>query len=221
MSPASATVEPCPDGWRTRGSVPRRTARHCAHRPSYRPINQFVDSIRDRDGRGWAPYIAPMHGGADAEVLSILRDPGPAAQDGSGSGFLAVENDDPTAERHVRLFLAAGISPRRVLPWNAYPWYFNRQPTAAELDAGAAVIVELLGLLPNLKVVLLQGRDAEAGWKKVTRSLSAPIEERGVTVLATIHPGRQVLFTPDRQERDRRVAHQEATLAHVAEIVAG
>lgn len=183
------------------------------------PINVFVDSIRDRDGRGWAPYVAPLHGGTDAEVLSILRDPGPATQDGVGSGFLAVENDDPTAERQMVLFESAGISPRQVLPWNAYPWYVNRAPSAAELDAGAQVIVELLELLPHLRVVLLQGRDAEAGWKRVARRLQEPVEDRGVSVVATIHPGRQALFTPDKDERARRVAHQEAAFAEVGRLV--
>lgn len=183
------------------------------------PINIFVDSIRDRDGRGWAPYVAPLHGGVDAQVLSVLRDPGPATQAGVGSGFLAVENDDPTAERQVVLFEAAGIVPRQVLPWNAYPWYVNRAPSAAELDAGAQVIVELLELLPDLRVVLLQGRDAEAGWKRAARKLSAPIEERGVTVVATIHPGRQALFTPDKDERARRIARQEAAFQQVGQLV--
>ncbi|MFF1876509.1 uracil-DNA glycosylase [Leifsonia sp. NPDC058230] len=128
--------------------------------PHIAPINRFVDSVRDRDGRGWAPYVAPLHAGVDARVLSILRDPGPATQDGLGSGFLAIENDDPTAERQMLLFESARITPRQVLPWNAYPWYFNRQPTASELDAGAEVIIELLELLPDLRVVMLQGRDA-------------------------------------------------------------
>jgi hypothetical protein len=89
--------------------------------PHMAPINAFVDKIRDKDGRGWVPYIAPHHGGTDAQILSILRDPGPAAHSDKGSGFLSVENDDPTAERQARLFETHGISPRIVLPWNAYP----------------------------------------------------------------------------------------------------
>jgi hypothetical protein len=79
--------------------------------PHIAPINQFVDSIQDRDGLGWAPYVAPLHGGVDAQVLSILRVPGPATRDGTGSGFLAIENDDPTAERQVKLFESASPSP--------------------------------------------------------------------------------------------------------------
>jgi hypothetical protein len=66
--------------------------------PHISPINQMVHDLRDQDGRGWLPEVAPMHGGIDARVLSVLRDPGPATQTGSGSGFLCVENDDPTAE---------------------------------------------------------------------------------------------------------------------------
>jgi len=100
--------------------------------PHVAPINAFVDSIRDRDGRGWALYVPPHHGGVDARVISVLRDPGPATQLGVGSGFISVENDDPTAERMARLFDRFGIPARVVLPWNAYPWYINASPNAAQ-----------------------------------------------------------------------------------------
>lgn len=83
--------------FRTAQSSGAHTETHIA------PINEFVDRIRDRDGRGWVPYVAPLHGGFDAQVLSILRDPGHATQDGAGSGCLCVENDDPTAERQAVL----------------------------------------------------------------------------------------------------------------------
>jgi hypothetical protein len=63
--------------FRAEQHAPALTAPHIA------PINRFVDSIRDRGGCRWAPYVAPLHGGVDAQVLSILRDPGPATQDGA------------------------------------------------------------------------------------------------------------------------------------------
>src|SRR5215211_5814233 len=66
--------------------------------PHVRPVNELVDELRCRHGRGWMPYVAPWHGGVLARVLSVLRDPGPKTQDGVGSGFLCIENDDPTAE---------------------------------------------------------------------------------------------------------------------------
>jgi len=62
-----------------------------------RPVNDLVEDLRAQ-GRGFVPYVAPLHGGVESRMLSILRDPGPATRDGVGSGFLCIENDDPAAE---------------------------------------------------------------------------------------------------------------------------
>lgn len=187
--------------------------------PHVAPINVFIQGIRDQCGRGWAPLIPPHHGGVDARVLSILRDPGPATRDGLGSGFISVENDDPTAERQALLFQQNGISPREVLPWNAYPWYINAAPNAEQSVAGAHVLIDLLKLLPELKVVLLQGRDAERSWKRVLKLSSTHGLANHLTVLTTIHPGRQALFHPNPAERARRTAHQEQTFRAVAKAL--
>lgn len=61
-------------------------------------INRWIDELRDPDGRGWMPHIAPMHAGTDAKVLSILSDPGPGAREDAGSGFLCIESNDRTAD---------------------------------------------------------------------------------------------------------------------------
>jgi hypothetical protein len=61
------------------------------------PINLLVDELRISE-RGWLPYVAPMYGGVNARLLSVLRDPGPKTRSEDGSGFLSMENDDPTAE---------------------------------------------------------------------------------------------------------------------------
>jgi hypothetical protein len=193
--------------------------REAATAPHMAPITRFVAAIRDRDGRGWAPGIAPHHGGVDARVLSVLRDPGPATQVGVGSGLLSVENDDPTAERQADLFAEHGIRDRDVLPWNAYPWYINAAPNAEQGRAGAEVLVELLRLLPRLEVVLLQGRDAERIWDRAL-VLDPALPGPGVEVLRTIHPGRQALFHRDPVERARRKAHQETTFARLGTILA-
>ena len=102
--------------------------------PHIAPINQFVDELR-RGGK-WAPYVAPMYGGTAARLLSVLRDPGPMTQDDVGSGFLCMENDDPTAETICGLFQDAGIIGSDIVPWNMYPWYINRLPKGLELDEG-------------------------------------------------------------------------------------
>jgi hypothetical protein len=38
--------------------------------PHVRPVNELVDDLRDQDGRGWMPHVAPLHGGVTARVLS-------------------------------------------------------------------------------------------------------------------------------------------------------
>ncbi len=127
-------------------------------------INRFIDELGVENEAGHPPYIPPICGGVDALALSISRDPGPKAGGIKGSGFLSIENDDPSAERMGRFLRGAGIDYRQVVPWNAYPWYFNGDPTAEQLCAGVEPLRGLIGLMPRLRVVLLHGpRQARAG----------------------------------------------------------
>ncbi|WP_328299213.1 uracil-DNA glycosylase [Streptomyces sp. NBC_00435] len=176
--------------------------------PHVRPINEMVDALREPEGRGWMPYVAPWHGGAAARVLSVLRDPGPKTLEGAGSGFLCVENDDPTAELQAQIFERAGIAPDDVTPWNAYPWYINRSPKAAELQAGAEVLKRLLGLMPRTEVVLLQGNEAQDVWRRLLKAHPDVVRDRTLEVVSTYHPGQQALFVRDPEERARRAQHR-------------
>ena len=189
--------------------------------PHVSAVNKFVDSLRDRDGRCWVPYVAPMHGGINSRLLFILRDPGPATQIGVGSGFLCIENDDPSAERQARAFEAAGIDPGDALPWNIYPWYINKKPTAVQRMAGVTVLVELISLLQHLEVVLLQGGDAQDGWKLLEVAHPSLVADRGLHVERTFHPSPQALFHPDPAVRQARSRDREETLARVASKLAG
>ena len=171
------------------------------------PINELVEELRQDPERGWMPYVAPMYGGVEARLLSVSRDPGPKTQDGDGSGFLCMENDDPTAERMCELFAGAGIEARDVVPWNAYPWYINRAPSAAELEAGIEPLKRLIDLMPRLSVVMLHGGDAKNGWKRFTRRFPRLIVERELYVIATYHTSRQAFWHPDPAVRDARKAH--------------
>ncbi|APU44687.1 uracil-DNA glycosylase [Streptomyces sp. TN58] len=187
--------------------------------PHVRAINELVDGLRDQDDRGWMPYVAPWHGGVDARVLSVLRDPGPKTQDGSGSGFLCVENDDPTAERQCHAFKEAGIDIRDTTPWNAYPWYINQKPDASQQEAGAEVLARLLGLMPNPRVVLLQGGDAQATWRRLEKRHPEFAGEVWFQVVRTYHPGRQALWSPDPEVRASREQHRKDALQRVADIL--
>ncbi|MFH9725420.1 uracil-DNA glycosylase [Streptomyces sp. NPDC017254] len=187
--------------------------------PHVRPINELVDALRGQDGRGWMPYVAPWHGGVEARVLSVLRDPGPKTQEGVGSGFLCVENDDPTAELQALIFEGAGVAPQDVTPWNAYPWYINRLPKAAELQAGVEVLRQLLRLMPRTEVVLLQGGQAQSVWRRLLKTHPGAVRDRTLEVISTYHPGRQALFVGDREERVRRAQHRIDSYQNVGDVL--
>lgn len=107
--------------------------------PHIGPINSLVDELMASPGRAGVPYVAPVYGGVDARVLFVARDPGPMTQpELGGSGFLSLENDDASAERFAILLDDAGIPVGETLPWNAYPWYINRQPRAKNLRTASS-----------------------------------------------------------------------------------
>jgi hypothetical protein len=186
--------------------------------PHIAPINEFVATLRNPLGGKWVPEVAPMHGGIDATILSVLRDPGPKTREGVGSGFLCIENDDPTAERQCELFEEYGISARCVLPWNAYPWYINRAPRAAERDEGATVLGKLIDLLPDVRAVLLQGNDAIDVWRRLIKQRPSLVMDRGIDIVESIHPGKQALWTPDLAEREARKSKQQRAYERLAAI---
>lgn len=165
------------------------------------PVTTYVDSLRT-DQR-WLPYVAPLHGGVNSRMLTVLRDPGKGTLHATGSGMLCIENDDQTAETQFLLMDAAGLTPADFTPWNAYPWFIDRAPTLTELREASPTLAGLLELLPDLEVVLLQGGDAQRAWEFVSSAHPA-IGERGLTVLATYHPSVQALRTPSAHQREAR-----------------
>lgn len=172
--------------------------------PHIVPINRFVDELNEL-GRGKAPYVAPMYGGVAARLLSVLRDPGPKTQsENEGSGFLCMENNDPTAERICGLFHESCIDAREIVPWNAYPWYINRNPRAAELDAGVEPLKRILDLLPELRVVMLHGGIAKKGWRRLIRKFPDVAATRRLLVLETYHTSPRAFIHRDPNVRDAR-----------------
>jgi hypothetical protein len=169
------------------------------------PINRFVDELGRVPGRDVVPYIAPMYGGVNARLLSVLRDPGPKTQKANGgSGFLCMENDDATAEAISNLFVEAEIDAGDIVPWNAYPWYINRAPKAAELGAGVSPLNRIIDLLPKLRVVMLHGGSAHDGWNRLTRQYPKIVAERGLLVIKTYHTSRQAFWHRDPLVREAR-----------------
>lgn len=189
--------------------------------PHVEGINRFVDSLiaeGESTGKGWMPYVAPWHGGAEARVLSILRDPGPKTHKEGGSGMLCIENDDPTAAKQCELF-AGKLSAHDLTPWNAYPWYINKPPTARQVTQGASVLGRLLTLMPDVRVVLLQGGHAQQVWKKFAHVAPSTIAQRRLVAVHTFHPGNQALQTSDPAERQRRIDRRIQAIHDVAAVL--
>lgn len=132
---------------------------------------------------------------------------------------MCTENDDPTAQRQAQMFAKVGVAPRDITPWNAYPWYVNRVLTAAERQAGVEPLLRLIDLMPRLRVVLLQGRDAQDGWKRVVTVRPRLVRDRCLTVVATYHPGRQALWSPDPKVRAARAQHRRDAYERVVQIL--
>ncbi|MEV6210123.1 uracil-DNA glycosylase family protein, partial [Kitasatospora sp. NPDC051914] len=113
----------------------------------------------------------------------------------------------------------AGIAPSDVTPWNACPWYINRSPNAAELQAGAEVLKQLLGLMPKAQVVLLQGNQAQDVWRRLLKTHPEAVRDRSLEVVSTYHPGRQALFVRDPEERVRRAQHRIDSYQKVGDVL--
>jgi hypothetical protein len=190
-----------------------------AHRydPHIAPINALVDRLSDPDGREWMPYVAPLHGGVDAAVLSLTRDPRPATQRRKGSGFLSLENDDAVAEQQWHRFAEAGIDLRTVLPWNAHPWYTPHAPTTAELEAGVNALARLVAVAPALEVVLLQGRTAREAWRALLARF--PETARGIKAVPAPSPRRALGRRPGATARTERLLEQREAFRLARQIL--
>ena len=141
--------------------------------PQSVPLTAFVDCIRkttDPHEPYWAPYFDPGSGGVAAQVLLLMESPGPQV---SQTGFVSLDNPDGTTENLSMLLRLAGLSRQKVLMWNSFPWQLSAKrvvmPTDENLEEAARYTLELLSLLPALKVVVLVGSRAALGWRDTSR----------------------------------------------------
>lgn len=119
------------------------------------PIRQFVRRIR-RERNAAVPDVDPAGPGVDAAVLLVLRDPGRLGA--LQTQHLSLMNPDRTAANQRRLFKAANLPPEICLFWNAVPWDLRgRDPSRADLEAGARYLRELIDLMNNEVVTVACG----------------------------------------------------------------
>jgi predicted house-cleaning noncanonical NTP pyrophosphatase (MazG superfamily)/uracil-DNA glycosylase len=164
-----------------------------------KPLIEWVDSVREVNGLPrQVPLPDPLDGGVNARLLVLLEAPGPKAVE---SGYISMDNPDPTARNLKRFLHEAGIERRCVLLWNIVPWYLAqpgskkiRAPRKAEMIEGGPILRSLLDRLPRLEAVLLLGNQAKRGWELIAPACAAP-------VLSTFHPSNRV-FSIDKTRID-------------------
>jgi uracil-DNA glycosylase len=105
------------------------------------------------------------------------------------------DNPDQTARNSGALLNAAGIPRSDTVRWNILPWYDSRRAkiSASDLSCGAGYLLELIALLPHLRVIVFVGRRAQ----QAARMVMIPA---GVKVVNCPHPS-PLNLNADRRQR--------------------
>lgn len=161
------------------------------HSTHVAPVQALVRRIRAARGTDDVPFVDPVSGGVRARVLFVLESPAGAAA--LGSGMLSPDNDDETAANMWRLYRQAGLSRAAGLHWNAVPWYVgtgrkNVGVRTMDIEAGLPWLDELMGQLPDLRLVVTLGKPAEKAYGQYQRRLGARVTEW----VAAAHPSPRV-----------------------------
>jgi hypothetical protein len=120
------------------------------------------------------PDFDPAEAGVEARVL-ILHEiaPGPTLDRGKSterpaSGFVSIDNDDPSTANMWALREEAGLDETEVAHWSVVPWLLEpagRKPNAQEIAQAAREMVTLLPLFKRLEVVMPCGVVAQKAWR--------------------------------------------------------
>jgi len=133
------------------------------HEPHVNELTAFVNRIRCERGCGDAvPFFDPADGGVGAECLFVLEAPGPKAV---RSGFISRNNPDESAKNFLELNVKAGVPRNRTIICNIVPWYVGsygriRPANSTDIEEGWPYLLQLIDILPSLRVVVLVGGKA-------------------------------------------------------------
>lgn len=180
------------------------------------PLEHWARDVEDRrrvrQPEIVVPHFDPAETGVRSRALLLLEAPGPkTVPEWGGSGFISVDNNDPTAQNVWNIRNDVGLH-SGVLAWNIVPWVLGRasvKPTPTELAQGSVELRGLLDLLPDLRVIVLAGQKAQDGWNA---HLDLAIGDR-YRVLRTKHPAGQSFAQAGARE------HFTETLAKVVDLI--
>lgn len=147
------------------------------------PLTAYVENLRKRLGDNvFIPDFDPLDGGINAEFIFLFEKPGPQTDfRNGGSGFISRDNNDETAKSVFDFMGQIGLERSRTLLWNTIPaWDDSRAFKGFHVRDGIKFLDGLLPLLPNLKTIILVGKQAQ----KARKGLKA----RGYDVAVSNHP---------------------------------
>ena len=157
--------------------------------PHVAPLNARVRVWRG--GGRFVPWVDPDGGGTGARVLVLMEAPGPATVAAGDLSFSSEHNPDPTARIFRALREESGLVRGDYLRWNVMPWALlgadgrHRPPRVDDLAEAEPALRELVGALPELRVVVTFGAPALTG---MMRLLTVEQPPRLLPVLGVPHP---------------------------------
>lgn len=173
--------------------------------PHIRPLTEWVETVRRRLDPCHASTVAnfdPVGGGTNARVMYLAQDPSTTA---NGTGFISPDNNDPTARATTEACDEAGIAEHERIHWNVYPWYLAAdcaEPVPNRDELATTFLVELLGLLPEVRSVVLIGDPAAKSWARLAKRGGV---RSGIEHWAAPHPSYGWWAKPYKPKTDGRL----------------
>ncbi|PUA83139.1 uracil-DNA glycosylase [Nocardioides currus] len=184
-------------------------------------LNDLARSLRSGGERSerFVPWFDPDGGGTASRVLVLMETPGPRTVAAGDLGFSSEDNEDPTAAALREAREGSGLVRSAYVRWNVVPWPLyddsgrRRPPVVADLDEARPALSALLGLLPDLELVVAVGSPALTGVMRLLTSSDAVID-RLPRVLGVPHPSpRNARQQVEARSRLRRALAVGAALA--------
>jgi hypothetical protein len=207
--------DPLADAPRTLRSLEAATARRLMlAEPHMTALAGYVDRLRATHPDWEFQDFDPLDGGVDARILFLLEKPGPRTSPTGkkiGSGFISMNNDDPTADAIFGFMMSAGIPRKQTVLWNVIPgWNGTIKIGRREVRDGIEALMELLPLLPKLCAVVLVGRRAQRALPFIQA------EAPKLRMFTSAHPSPQVnRFNPDQWQA---IPHQWASVSESLQL---
>jgi uracil-DNA glycosylase len=125
------------------------------------------------------PSFDPKNGNEKAKYLFLLEAPGPKAVK---SGYISIDNPDPSARNFRRQLEEAGIDRSEIAIWNTVPWYIGnskkskiRAAKSDDIRNGLQYLAEVILEIPDLKFIILMGGTARKAHVYLSRTTTARI----------------------------------------------